>query len=111
MSHRSHIAQSGRIAIIACSAAWSVPRSLGISSEPVELLRLGDVPDRLRIEGRLGEVEADEVECRLVADRLLLVADDLLGHAHASEGELEPSLRSVRRVSSIDVIVSFFACV
>ena len=32
MSQRSHIAQSGRIAIIACSAAWSVPRSCGISS-------------------------------------------------------------------------------
>ena len=34
MSQRSHIAQSGRIAIIACSAAWSVPRSFGISSSP-----------------------------------------------------------------------------
>ena len=32
MSQRSHIAQSGSSAISACSAACSVPSSLGISS-------------------------------------------------------------------------------
>ncbi len=34
MSQRSHIAQSGSIAINACSAACRVERSLGISSRP-----------------------------------------------------------------------------
>ena len=34
MSQRSHIAQSGRIAIIACSAACRVPSSFGISARP-----------------------------------------------------------------------------
>jgi hypothetical protein len=66
---------------------------------------------RLGLERRLGQVEADELERRLVADRLALVADDLLGDAHAAEGELEAEARSARSVSSIDVIVSFFACV
>ena len=34
MSQRSHIAQSGRSAIIACSAACSVPSSFGMRSRP-----------------------------------------------------------------------------
>ena len=34
MSQRSHIAQSGSIAISACSAACSVPSSFGIASSP-----------------------------------------------------------------------------
>ena len=57
MSQRSHIAHSGRSAIIECSAACSVPSSFGISSSPVELRGLGQVPDRLGLEARLRQVE------------------------------------------------------
>ena len=97
MSQRSHMAQSGRMAIIACSAAWRAPRSFGSGSRPSSCSRVGDVPDRLGLEGRGREVERDEVERRLVAHRLLLVGDDLLGDADAPEEDVhaEPACLQV----------------
>ena len=52
MSQRSHIAQSGSSEMSACSAAWSAPRSFGISSSPSSSAGPGAEPDRLRLEGR-----------------------------------------------------------
>ena len=42
MSQRSHIAQSGSIAIRPCSAAWSVPSSFGIASSPCSAAASGE---------------------------------------------------------------------
>ena len=89
MSQRSHIAQSGSIAISECSAAWSVARSFGIRVELFELPGLGAEPDRLGLEARCRASERDELDPFLRGDRLALVADDLLGHLHLTEDELE----------------------
>ena len=74
MSQRSHIAQSGSSAIIACSAAWSVAEQRGIRSSPSSSSRLGQEPDRLGLEVVARQVERDEVDRSAVADRLALVA-------------------------------------
>ena len=112
MSQRSHIAQSGSSAISECSAAWSEPSSLRHLLEPLEHPRLRHEPDRLGLELGLRQLERDELEALLRLDRLLLVADHLLGHDDAAEDELEaePPARRARG-STIAVVVSFFACV
>ena len=55
--------------------------------EAVEVPRARDVPDRLGLERRRGQVELHGVDRRLVADALTLVGDDLLGHRDATERE------------------------
>ena len=71
---------------------------LGHRLEAGELFGLGEVPDRLGLEARLGQVEVDCLERRLVANRLLLVRDHSLGHGDAAERELEaaPALQPKR---------------
>ncbi len=61
-----------------------------------EHVRFRQVPDGLGLEGRLGQVERTRLEGRAVADRLALVADDLLRDGHSAEGgvEAEPPLRA-----------------
>ena len=73
------------------------PEQLGHPVEPVELRRLGKEPDRLGFERRWRQVERDDVE-HLAVPGHPLVRDDLLGHRHTAEGELqaEPPLRSFR---------------
>ena len=90
MSQRSHIAHSGSSAISECSAACSDPSSRGICSSPSSIHGSGQEPDRLGLELGLRQVERDELEALLRLDRLLLVADDLLGDDDRAEGELQP---------------------
>ena len=113
MSQRSHIAQSGSIAISACSAACSVAEQLRHRVEPVELPRLGHEPDRLgREASTAGSSSGDELDPLLRADRLALVADDLLGHLDLAEDEVEPAAALLaQRPRRSSVSVSFFACV
>ena len=88
MSQRSHIAQSGSIAISACSAACSVPSSFGIASSPSSCRGSGDEPDRLGGERRRRAARAATSSIRSCErDRLALVADDLLGHLDLAEDE------------------------
>ena len=94
MSQRSHMAQSGSSAIIECSAACSVPSRRGISSTPSSIQSSGRYQTASVSNVVSGMSQGDEVERRLVADRLLLVGDDLLGDADAAEEDLhaEPAL-------------------
>ena len=112
MSQRSHIAHSGRSAISECSAACSEPSSRGICFEALEHPRLGEEPDRLGLELGLRQLERDELEALLRLDRLLLVADDLLGDDDARRRRARARAGGpTRRGSTIAVVVSFFACV
>ena len=88
---------------------------LGHLLQSLELLRLGQVPDRLGLEARLGQVELDGLERRLVADRLLLIRDDSLRHGDAAEVEVEPAAplhaqrlldRGVRLLLRLRVVVA-----
>ena len=104
MSQRSHIAQSGRSAISACSAAWSDAEELRHRVEPLELraARAGTRPPRSRSSsgGRSSADRASIVAC--VADRLALVGDDLLGHRRRGRSvSSSPSRRSTRSGSTI----------
>ena len=65
------------------------PQELRHLLEPLELAGLGQVPHGFRLEARLGQVELDGLERRLVADRLPLVRDHALGHRDAAEREVE----------------------
>ena len=87
MSQRSHIAISGSTAIWPCSAACSEPwsTSSGNSSRTSESGQL--VPERLRHELLLGQVDRQQVEHGVVRHVLLLVRDHLLGHRHDPERE------------------------
>ena len=78
MSQRSHIASSGRTAICECSAACSVPRSSVRAP----------VPQRLRGEGRLRQVQRDQVDRLVVLQALALVGQHLLGHDDGPEAQL-----------------------
>ena len=71
-----------------CSAACRVPRSFGICSRPSSCAARAE-PDRLRLEGRLGHEQRDDVDRRSVSHGLARVADDLLGHRDPSEVELD----------------------
>ena len=94
MSQRSHIAQSGSSAIIACSAAWSVPSSARIL-EAASIHGSGTNQTASVSNVVSGRSSAHEIEGRLVADRLLLVGDHLLGDAHRSEQSSRPSRSSL----------------
>ena len=112
MSQRSHIAQSGSSEISECSAACSVESSFGIASSPSSCAGVGREPDRLGLEARRGQVERDRLDRVAAADRLALVADDLLGDRDAAEAQLEPEPRAPRAAARrSSVCVSFFACV
>ena len=80
MSQRSHIAQSGSSAISECSAAWSEPSRRGISSSPSSCHGSGENQIASVSNVGLRQLERDELEALLRLDRLLLVADHLLGH-------------------------------
>ena len=90
MSQRSLIVQSGSIAISACSAACSVPSSFGIASSPSSCHGSGTNQIASVDEARRRAVERHELDPLLRADRLALVADDLLGHLDLAEHEVEP---------------------
>ena len=84
MSQRSHIAISGRTAIWECSAACSAPSS-ACSGELAHLLLRQLVPERLRDEVLLGQVERLEVDHLVVGHALALEGDHLLHHGHDPE--------------------------
>src|SRR5439155_22618872 len=65
------------------------PEEAGHVLETLEHPRLGDEPDRLGLELGLRQRERDQLEALLRLDRLLLIADDLLGDDHAAERELD----------------------
>jgi len=111
MSQRSHIAQRGSNAIRECSAAWSEPSRRRSESRFLGHPRLRDEPDRLGLELGLREVELDEIERGLIVDRFLLVRDHCSLTTTLPKASSSPSRHSVRRAWSIEVIVSFFACV
>src|SRR3954454_11396306 len=59
---------------------------------------LGEEPDRLGLELSLRQLERYELEALLGLDRLLLVADHLVGHDDRAERQLqaEPAVRAAR---------------
>ena len=112
MSQRSHIAQSGSIAISACSAACSVERSFGIASSSSSCAGSGQnqIASVAKVDGGQSSGTSSIRSCE--ADRLALVADDLLGHLDLAEHEVEPehaAPRAAARASSVSV--SRFGCV
>src|SRR5256885_3370165 len=89
MSQRSHMAQSGSSAIIACSAAWSVPSSRGIRSSSRSCSGSGRY-QTASVSKVVAGRESVEVERGAVARGFLLVRDDLLGDGDPAEGQLQP---------------------
>ena len=67
MSQRSHIASSGRTAICECSAACSEPSSSVQREVLGEHVAAQLVPERLRLERRLRQVERLQVDHLVVA--------------------------------------------
>src|SRR5207237_5708566 len=66
-------------------------------------------------EARLGQIELDRLEGRLVADRLLLVSDHAFGDRDAAEAEFEPAApleperlldRGVRLLLGLRVVIA-----
>ena len=91
-----------------------VQRARGASAlvESLEQRVLRRVPERLGVERRRWQEERDHVDRRAVRDRLALERDDLLGHRHPAEMELDAERSAaVRSGSSMNVSVSFRACV
>ena len=111
MSQRSHMAQSGRRAIRACSAACSDPSSRGIRSSPASWSG----------SGRNQSASVSNVVSGRSSGTTSIVAPSRIPFfaypttcsvtATVPKASSRPSRRSARRTPSIAVVVSFLTCV
>ena len=112
MSQRSHIAKRGRSEISACSAAWSAETSVGIVSMPTRAggrrARTTRPPSRTTSRG------GRAASCRSRSRRRSPSAGTrppARGRRSARRGARTPATSAVRSGSTMDVSVSFRACV
>ena len=110
MSQRSHIAISGSTAICECSDACSAPEQR-LEGQAADALLAELVPERLRDEVLLGQVERVEVDHLVVGEALALIGDTCSVTDTTPKRSSTPSAVRLSRSSSMKVSVSIFGCV